>query len=354
MTREKEADGKIRVLVADDTETGRSLLRAALEADGGFEIVAEARNGREAVEIARSCRPDLVTMDLIMPVMGGLEAIEEIMRTRAVPILVVSRAADARNAFAAIDRGAIDVVAKPRAGTSNLDEIVAKAKLVAKVPVITRPRCDPPSPASSSPRAPPDAGAFRVYAIAASTGGPQALAHILAKLPRTFPAAILIAQHVADGFASGMAGWLANCSALPVRLAVEGTPVEPGRVYLSPSEKHLAVGPKGLLTLLPFRPGDIYHPSCDLLLSSVAERYGRRGVGVILTGMGRDGAQGMARILQGGGETIAQDEASSTIFGMNRIAIENGAARRVLPLESIPAAMIELSPAPRLGGEQSA
>lgn len=342
----------IRVLLADDSALARGLLRSFLEADGGFQVVGEARHGREAVEMARSLRPDLVTMDLEMPVMDGLEAIAEIMATKAVPILVVSSVADAANAYAAVAKGAVDVVSKPSLDPDEQRDFVAKARLVAKIPVITHVRAlrvasiavEAPPP-RSQPALPVDlaAASGRAFFIASSTGGPQALAHLLARLPADFPCPVLVAQHIADGFAAGMADWLGSLSPLPVRLAAQGDLVAPGIVYVAPSERHLAVTASRRLTLLERQPKDIYRPSCDALLESGAAVFGRRAVGIILTGMGRDGARGMAAIKDAGGTTIAQDEASSVIYGMNRVAVEQGAVERVLALDAIAAAMAELA-----------
>ena len=348
---------KIRVLIADDSVVARGLLREMLEADGGFEIVAEARNGQEAVELCQEIHPDLVTMDLLMPVMGGLDAIAAIMSRRAVPILVVSAVADARNAYAAVAMGAVEVVEKPRPFGPESSEFIAKAKLVAKVAVITHIRSYSVNSAKSDrlrdiprtplpafmPLPPPPARVEtgRVFALAASTGGPQALAHILSHLPATFPAPVLIAQHISDGFAQGMAQWLSTLSPLPVRLAVSGDVIQPGIVYLSPSEQHLGVTSDQRLVLIDRRAGDVYRPSCDYLLTAVAGIYRRRTVGIILSGMGSDGAKGMEQIAAAGGDTLAQDAETSVVYGMNRVAIDQGSVRHVLPLDAIAPAMIE-------------
>ncbi|GEO82871.1 chemotaxis-specific protein-glutamate methyltransferase CheB [Pararhodospirillum oryzae] len=347
---------RIRVLVVDDSGLARSLLRAVLEADGGFDVVGEARHGREAVALVHDLRPDLVTMDLDMPVMGGLDAIEEIMTSRAVPILVVSNVADAQNAYAAVSRGAVDVVAKPALGTREQQEFLAKARLVSGVRVITHVRAlrlpaasrpgPPPARSGGAPAAlavPSPGRRGGAFAIASSTGGPQALARLLGDLPRDFPEPVLIAQHIADGFAPGMAEWLATLSTLPVRMGQEGEALTPGTVYIAPSEVHLTVTRGRRLAWQERTPKDLYRPSCDRLLESAAVAFGRACVGIILTGMGSDGAKGLAAIRAAGGETIAQDEASSVIFGMNRVAIEQGAVGHVLPLEGIAGAMVRLA-----------
>jgi len=353
--------GKIRVLVVDDSSFARDLLRSLLEESGDIEIVAEAANGKEAVLLAIELKPDLITMDLEMPVMGGMDAITEIMATQAVPILVVSGVTDASKACAAVARGALDVINKPDLDIAAGSEFVAKVKMLAKIRVITHMRSRAsekaaldivhPMPAAMPPVIspaniaipPPGADAPRTFAIASSTGGPQALALILGMLPAVFPGAILISQHIADGFASGMAQWLASICKLPVRLAQEGEVVKAGTVYVSPSEANMAVTPSRRITLAPRVLGEIYHPTCDVLLASVAAVYGRQGVGIILTCMGHDGAVGMEKIRQAGGATLAQDEASSVIFGMNKVAIDRGGVQQVLPAGEIPQAMCRLA-----------
>lgn len=344
--------GPIRVLITDDSGTVRAMLRSFLADDPAIEVIGEACNGAEAVAMARELRPNLVTMDLEMPVMDGMQAIEEIMASRAVPILVVSSVADAQKAYQAVARGALDVMARPDIAPAAIAGFIAKVKMLAKVPVIThlRPRqttAEPlavtlPLPAchADSPR-PSVSG--RVFAIASSTGGPQALSLILAALPADFPAPIIVAQHISDGFAAGMAEWLGKLCKLKVRLAEVGDRLQAGTIYISPSEATLSLTPARSIELLP-RPGsDIYRPNCNAMLASLASVCGADGVAIILTGMGRDGAEGMARVKDAGGQTLAQDEGSSVIFGMNKVAIDAGAIRSVLPLAEIAAAMQRLA-----------
>jgi len=346
--------GNIRVVIADDSRMARTMLRSFLEEEEGIAIVGEAANGRQAVDLVRELKPDLVTMDLEMPVMNGLEAIEEIMFSKAVPILVVSSVADAAKAAAAIGLGALEVVAKPDYTPEQAADFVRRVRLLAGVSVITRlrPRAAPaamrpsepapaPVPAASSLAA--GAGYGRLFAIASSTGGPQALAQILPALPADFPCPVVIAQHIADGFAGGMAAWLGSLCRLPIRLAVDGELLQAGTIYLSPSEAHLQVTPTRRLALVERGPLDIYHPSCNTLLSSVAEVFGSQAVGIILTGMGSDGAKGISRIREKGGVTLGQDEASSVIYGMNQVAIASGDVQQVLAVDAIAEAMIRLA-----------
>lgn len=354
--------GRIRVVIADDSRLARDLLRAIFEAEPGMEVVGEASNGREAVALVQQLRPHLVTMDLEMPLMDGVAAVEEIMCTRAVPILVVSSVADAPRALDAVAHGALEIVPKPDTTPEAAAHLLARARLLAGVSVITRLRVR--SSAVPSPLAEAAPGVLtaaptptpvlthalvpgtRVFAVAASTGGPQALAQILPALPPDFACPVLVAQHISDGFAQGMAQWLASLCPLPVRLACDGEALRPGHIYIAPSEHHLAVTAQHQLQWRPRLPQDLYRPSCDVLLSSVAAVFRAQAVGIVLSGMGHDGACGLAAIRAAGGCTLAQDEASSLIFGMNRVAIERAAVQQVLPVGEMAAAMRQLAAAP--------
>ncbi len=349
----------IRVLIVDDSAFVRDVLRDALEQAPGIEVVGEATNGVQAVEMARALSPHLITMDLEMPIMGGLQAIEAIMRSKAVPILVISDVAHADNAMEALALGALEVMQKPDFTSLKGGQFVQRVRLLAGVPVLTRlrsraaPVCPLPAPAlphRTAPSPPPAAVApggaklpGPVFAIASSTGGTQVLAQILAALSPDFAGSVLIAQHISDGFAAGLAEWLAHLCPLPVRIATQGERVQRGEVLISPSEFHMSVKPDGTVFLAPPEPKDLYHPSCDVLLSSVAQVFGARSVGIILTGMGRDGAAGMGHIRQAGGTTIAQDEASSVIYGMNRLAVERGHVQHIVALGDLAMTMQRLA-----------
>ena len=339
----------IRVLLVDDSVVLRSLLRAIFAQDDAFEVMGEAGNGAEAVAQVRRERPGLIVMDLEMPLMGGVDAIEEIMSFCPVPILVVTDYANAQHAYAAIAHGAIDVMAKSGLSEREVAAFLARARLVASIPVITHikslRRPAPKTIASMAPCSPAATLSAHapVFGLASSTGGPQALCRVLSQLPAGFNCPILIAQHVVPGFAAGMAKWLTSESSMPVKLAERGEPIAPGQVYLSPSEAHLSVVSGNRIDLQALREGDTYRPSCDVLLESMATVFGKRSVGIILTGMGSDGARGLACIKAANGTTLAQDEASSVIYGMNRVAIEGGAVQRVLPLDEIAGAMAQLA-----------
>ena len=342
----KGPDDKIRVLVAEDSPVTRAMIVSMFESDPSFEVVAQASDGREAVDLARTQRPDIVTLDLEMPALTGIEAIEQIMSSCPVPILVVSGFANAQNAYAAISRGAVDVIDKPGTSDAEIQVFLDKARMVSSVPVITHVNVlrlgarivDAPL----MPAAPGSSTNGPVFAVASSTGGPQALARILGHLPPTFGSPILIAQHIAPGFAAGMAKWLATVSRLPVKLAEGGEALSAGVVYMSPSEAHMTVSASGKIAFKVLKDTDIYRPSCDALLESIAATYGPRSVGIILTGMGHDGAKGMEAIKAAGGTTIAQDEASSVVFGMNQAAITSGSICKVIGLPEIALEMLRL------------
>ena len=339
----------IRVLIADDSSLARGLLRAILEEEAGIEVVGEARHGREAVEMTQLLRPDIVTMDLNMPVMGGMQAISEIMHQKAVPILVVSNESDAEKAYEALRLGALEVISKPDYTPEQSAEFVEKIRLLAGVPVITHLRRRVITPLDVKTQSPvlnvPDSvlrSYSKVVAIASSTGGPQALACLLPKFPPDFPAPILIAQHISDGFAEGMAQWLNSLCPLPVKVAADGELLQPGQIYISPSEQHLTLTSTHRLALIARNAVDIYRPSCDRLLNSVAKHCGDDAVGIILTGMGRDGAAGMLAIREAGGITLAQDEASSVIYGMNQEAVNAGGVLKLLPLDQLAAEIVDV------------
>lgn len=328
---------KSRVLIVDDSALVRDLLRAMIERDPEMEVAGEASNGLEAVEGVRNLRPDIVTMDIEMPVMDGLQAIERIMAENAVPILVVTTRSDAKTAYTAIAKGALDLVTKPDVNIGGAREFVAKLKLLSKVrvvPHISGRRAHGHPVAVETPVVSGELS-DRLVAIASSTGGPDALSIILSRLPEKFPVPIVIAQHISEGFVSGMVGWLKPLSRVELKVASDGEYLRPGTAYVCPPETHMRVDGSRKIVFVARHEKDIYRPSCDLLLSSAAESFGKKAIGIILTGMGSDGVAGMKRIKEAGGRTIAQDEQTSIIFGMARLAIESGCIDTVLPLEAI-------------------
>jgi two-component system chemotaxis response regulator CheB len=257
------------------------------------------------------------------------------MAEHAVPIIVITEKGIANYAFAAISKGALEIIPKADVNMERPSDLVNKLKLLSKVKVITHlsgnKRRKKGIQKAGGKREMPE----RVVAIASSTGGPKALSAILPELPKKFPYPVVIAQHMANGFISGLVEWLNGISKIPVREGADGEMTMGGTVYISPSEKHMKINSGRRISLIEKQPSDIYHPSCNLLLSSAADVFGANSIGIILTGMGNDGVSGVKKIKEIGGITIAQDEKTSAIFGMPKVAIESGCIDKVLPLNEI-------------------
>jgi two-component system chemotaxis response regulator CheB len=334
----------IRVLVADDSATVRELLVAILESDPDIEVVGQAKNGVEAVDLAKRLRPDLITMDVHMPVMDGFAATKEIMVRAPTPIIIVSSSASGRDvemSLNALRAGALMVVAKPHdpgAPTFNgrQEQFLSMAKAMADVKVVRRWDRTASVAGSGTPLLrTADGGAARVVAIAASTGGPAALQRILNDLPPGFPAPVLVVQHIAAGFTEGLADWLAASSPLQVKVAEHGEPLAPRTAYLAPDDRHLGLESSRRVAVLATPPVGGFRPSASFLFESAARHAGSRVAAVILTGMGSDGVAGLAAVRSAGGHVVAQDEATSVVHGMPRAAVEAGVVDTVLPLGEI-------------------
>ncbi len=347
---------RIRVLVADDSITVRKRIVEVLAVQPGFEVVAEAADGREAIEACQRLRPDVVTLDMMMPVMSGLAATEYIMAYCPTPILIVSSSFNRGEVFRTYDAlaaGALDVLEKPRGDLSDHEwekQLAATLRLIARIKVITHPRGRLKHLAGSAaggafPAAAGAAAACELVAIGASTGGPAAIMHILNHLPRDFHLPLLVVIHLSHAFGPAFAEWLNGLSPIPVGFACDDERLpRPGerRVVLAPPDRHLVVrGGRLRLTLEAERHS--CRPSVDLLFHSVAGELGSRAAACLLTGMGRDGAEGLLAIRRAGGLTFAQDEASSVVFGMPREAVRLDAAVRVLPLDQIAPALAGLA-----------
>ena len=350
----------IRVLLVEDSATMRHHLRESLAADPELQVVGEALDGGAAVEMVARLRPDVVTMDMMLPTMSGLVATEHIMAEHPTPILVVS-SADRRELFStynALAAGAVDVMEKPRGDDSDADwgrRLRAAVRLVSRIRVITHPRARldgrgklaPPGPEMPLAKLPP-VESLRAVALGASTGGPGALTELLRGLPAGFAPPVLCVQHIAasEPFAVAFSDWLAGQTGRDVRYAVDGTPVGAlgGRVVLAPPDRHLLVR-EGVLRLSEAPPRHSCRPSVDVLFESVAAEFGPNAAGCLLTGMGRDGAEGLLRMRTRGAVTFAQDEASCVVYGMPREAALLGAAAHVLPPARIAARLVELQPA---------
>lgn len=334
-------DRPIRVLVADDSELFRDLLARVVSADPSYEVVGVAADGNVAAALARSVKPDVITMDLHMPSADGFSGIARIMAETPTPILVLSANREEAVGFRALSLGALDILEKPSA-TSDLGAygslLRSRLRLLAGVKVIRHPRGLRGVRRVNAPVR----GRADLVVIGASLGGPRALATLLHGLPADFPAPIAVVQHIADGFTEGLASWLAQESRLEVREARDGEPLRAGRVLVAPTGRHLVVA-DGTAHLSDAAPVDTFRPSVTPLFASAAAAYGTRACGVLLTGMGRDGAEGMRALKASGAHTIAQDEATSVVFGMPRAAIELGAVDRVLPIDEIARALVELA-----------
>lgn len=341
-----------RVVVCEDSRTYAAALSRALRHDGDIEIVGVFASAEETLAALSRLRPDLLTVDLELPGMSGLELVEHVMSAAPLPILVLSSHAGADTAAAVLAAGALDAVQKQDldlldpAGSGAVT-LRRRVRILAGARVIKHPRAQlRVTAAGGAAGSGAGGGIARVASaigVVASTGGPPALSTLLGGLPARFPVPVLVVQHIAHGFTEGLAQWLDQTVPLPVHLAVDGQRLGPG-VWVAPEGAHLTVAPGGRLALDRRTLAGPHRPSGDMLLTSMAEALGRTAAGVVLTGMGRDGALGLGRIARAGGFTLAQDEATSAVYGMPRAAAEAGAAA-VLPLGEIAKRLLALRPA---------
>lgn len=327
---------KFRVLIVDDSALSREVLRRTLELDAHLTVVGEAKTGEEAVTLVRALKPNLVTMDLNMPGMGGLKAIEVLMRERPTPIVVISERSSTSGVdlnYEALSRGALELVPKSAvfgAGDEEVRRFVDRLRLLAESGLDEEEK--PPAKPAPGPPIPVSTEKPLLLGIGASTGGPRALAKLLSALPRDFPLPIAVVQHMAEDFFDSFVRFLRDSSGHPVEQASSTTKFEAGRVYVAPPRQELFVRENLSVKLLPPPPNSIISPSVDSLFFSMATALKGRSIGVLLTGMGDDGAQGLLRMRRMGARTIVQDKASCAVFGMPRAAMELGAAEHVMPL----------------------
>lgn len=351
-----------RILVVDDSPTARLLIRAILESDPALSVVAEARNGEEAVRFCAKFSPDLVTMDIQMPGMDGYQAITHIMSQTPCPIVVLTTMSPSplvAVSMKALALGALTALAKPYGmpGTdADARQLVAQVRLLAGLKVVRRTapglgRLSAPGPATGLDAAcrggnplpehhqpgvrTPHPVRPRLAAIGVSTGGPPALEIILRSLPADFPLPLVVVQHISRGFVEGMVAWLSSATGRRCKVAEHGEIMQPGVVYFAPSDVHLVVRASGVLALDAGQANGVHRPSINVLFESVAASFGPAALGVLLTGMGADGAKGLLAMRRAGAYTLAQDEGSSVVFGMPKAAIDLGAAVEIVGLEQL-------------------
>jgi two-component system, chemotaxis family, protein-glutamate methylesterase/glutaminase len=339
----------VRVLVVDDSALMRKLIPQMLAGDDSIEVVGTAMDGTFCLKKIEELKPNVVTLDLKMPAMDGIDTLKEIMRRHPVPVIVFSSHSTegASVTMKALGLGAFDFVTKPKDASAHMaetaKELIAKVKAAAECKL--KPRMIlgvPPKPQKAEASAAPPT---RVVAIGVSTGGPQALEYLLSQLPGDFPGAIAIVQHMPDGFTDMFARRLDELSALRVKEAQSGDLLQPGRVLICPGSRHMKVKrlPMGDIAVLSDEPRVNGHrPSVDVLLRSVAEEFRGQAIGVLMTGMGDDGAEGLGAIKKEGGMTIAQSEESCVVYGMPKAAIERGYAVRVVGLDILSSTLLSL------------
>jgi two-component system chemotaxis response regulator CheB len=342
---------KINVLLVEDSVTTRMFLVQLLESDPEIRVIGAVRDGQAAVDFVKDTKPDVVIMDIHMPRLDGFEATRLIMASYPVPIVICSATAnttDTMVTFRAMEAGAIACVEKPSGQSdpkfeATFANLLQTVKLMSEVKVVrrfSRPR--PAAPAQSYPAGADRASEIRVIGIGASTGGPPVLQAILVGLPKDFAAPILVVQHIAHGFLSGMAEWLNHTTPLQVHIGSHGTSPLPGHVYLAPDDFHMGLGADGGIVLSREAPHNHLRPAVSFLFRSIADVCAPHALGVLLTGMGRDGAEEMKMMKDRGAITIAQDQESSAVYGMPRAAVELGGATHVLPAGSIADRLVAL------------
>ncbi|MGK2858634.1 MAG: chemotaxis-specific protein-glutamate methyltransferase CheB [Thermoanaerobaculia bacterium] len=339
----------INVLVVEDSRVTRDYLVGIIDSDPALRVVGTVESGEAALEFLGSYRPDVVLMDIQLPGIDGFETTRRIVSSNPLPIVVCTSSttfSEVHTAMHALEAGALAVMKKPAGiGDGNAEvesaAIISALKLMSEVKLVRRWKRSAPAAVDTAPAsartAPQGAAGFSadIVAIGGSTGAPPVVLKILSGLSPSFPVPILVVQHIATGFTPGFAEWLASASGMPVHVARDGELPLPGHVYVAPDDRHLRVGPEGRLETSFGEEVNGLRPSVGILFRSVAERFGRRAIGVLLTGMGRDGAEELKLMADRGALTIAQDEASSVVFGMPGEAVRLGAARFVFPPDRI-------------------
>jgi two-component system chemotaxis response regulator CheB len=337
----------VKVLVVEDSASVRELLVHILSSDPEIRVLGTARNGQEALEFLQTQKPDVITMDIVMPVMDGLETTRQIMSTAPIPVIIVSSSrqpTEVSRTFLAMEAGAVAALDKPAGPDgpgfeASASAIRQMAKLMAEVKLVKRTVRNGSrwqyAPASTLAISLSRLYDPRVVAVGASTGGPQAIAEILCGLPKAYPLPLLVVQHIAAGFVRGMADWLRGRTELGVQVASEGEPIVPGRVYVAPDGSHMGIGAGNRIAFSHEPPEHGMRPSVSRLFGSVTRKYGSAAVGVLLTGMGKDGAEELRSMREAGALTVAQDKESSVVHGMPGEAIRLNGASHILCPEDI-------------------
>lgn len=335
----------IKVLIVEDSPLIAKLIFTILETDPAISVAGIARDGLEAIEMIKQLKPDLITMDIHLPKLDGVEVTKQVMAYHPTPILILTSSVfrvrgGVNEVFIAMSYGALDVIEKKvfegdKIEERSKNELIEKVKLLSRIRVISHPLARLEAGRGNRDNA-TSVAVEKIVGIVASTGGPQALLILLKALPRDFQASIVVVQHIASGFVEGLVDWLDREIPLKVKLASSGETLKGGTVYIAPTGLQMKVTKGRQIALLSKEPAvGGFCPSGTLLLESISEVYGSGGIGVVLTGMGRDGADGLKAIYKAKGRTIAQDEKSSAVFGMPKAAIDLGIVNEILPLDEI-------------------
>ena len=339
----------VNILIAEDSPTVSTLLKNMFESDPDIKVIGTVSNGKEAIKMAYKKKPDIITMDINMPVMDGLEATRRIMETNPLPIVVVSslyNPGEVDISFQAMEAGAISILEKPSLKDFKDDykrkNFINKIKAMSQVKVIKRLKKITKNESYTPPLKILKKDYIKAVVIGASTGGPPALQKILSEISKEVPVPVMIVQHIAKGFIDGMITWLKNMTKLPIKIAEYGEKALPGNIYFAPDDFHMELRKSGLISLSKQDKIHGVRPSVSFLFEKTAQNFGPDAIGILLTGMGRDGAEELKKMKDKGALTIAQDKKTSIVHGMPGTAIKLGGAKLILPLEKISPALNSL------------